>query len=147
VRVLVVEDEERIARFLVKGFTAAGLQVEHVADAAAALARLDGPGPGVDVCTLDITLPGASGIELLRRVRDRGDALPVVVLTASVDPRDEAESRALGVVAFLVKPVAFAALLAAVRAAPSAPLLSGAAPPPPGARPGDGRAAPPGRAA
>lgn len=109
---LLVEDEARIASFLMKGLRAHGYRVEHVASGAAGIERLSGG--DVELVVLDLGLPDLDGLEVLRRVRDRGMTLPVIILTGRVWDREE--GLRLGADDFLVKPLAFADLLERVRA-------------------------------
>jgi DNA-binding response OmpR family regulator len=121
-RVLIVEDEARIASFLVKGLTAAGYAVEHVATGGEALTRLQ-PG-GTQLVILDLRLPDMDGFDVLARLRERGDQTPVIVLTARGDVHDRVRGLDLGADDYLTKPFAFDELLARVRArlrAPSRP--------------------------
>ncbi|HET9441877.1 MAG TPA: response regulator, partial [Acidimicrobiales bacterium] len=82
-RILIAEDEHRIATFLEKGLRANGFTTVTVDDGhlAAALAR-DGD---FDLVILDLGLPGLDGLDALRHIRRRGQHLPVVVLTARGD--------------------------------------------------------------
>jgi DNA-binding response OmpR family regulator len=114
VRLLVVEDEARIAAFLVKGLTAAGYAVEHVGTGAEAVRRL-APG-GTSLIVLDLRLPDMDGFEVLARLRERGDETPVIVLTARSDVHDRVRGLNLGADDYLTKPFAFDELLARVRA-------------------------------
>ena len=113
-RVLIVEDEARIASFLVKGLTAAGYAVEHVGTGAEAVRRL-APG-GTSLIVLDLRLPDMDGFEVLARLRERGDETPVIVLTARSDVHDRVRGLNLGADDYLTKPFAFDELLARVRA-------------------------------
>ena len=113
-RLLVVEDEARIAAFLVKGLTAAGYAVEHVGTGAEAVRRL-APG-GTSLIVLDLRLPDMDGFEVLARLRERGDETPVIVLTARSDVHDRVRGLNLGADDYLTKPFAFDELLARVRA-------------------------------
>jgi DNA-binding response OmpR family regulator len=112
-KVLVVEDEERIASFLVKGLRRSGFGVEHVSTGGDGLARLQSDGE-FDLMLLDLGLPDVDGIDVLRVIRQRGLHIPVIILTARAGDR-EACLR-LGADAFLVKPQPFARLLEHVRA-------------------------------
>ena len=112
--ILVVEDEARIADFLVRGLREEGYQVEHAADGLAgwmALQRGEW-----DLVLLDWWLPGEDGIDLLRRFRQKSRTTPVLFLTA----RDAVPERVTGLDAgaddYLCKPFAFDELLARVRA-------------------------------
>jgi two-component system copper resistance phosphate regulon response regulator CusR len=114
VRLLVVEDEARVRSFLRRGFAEAGMAVDTATDGEQAVdAALV---TAYDAIVLDLMLPGRSGLDVLRELRARGRASPVLVLTA----RDAVEDRVRGLDAgaddYLAKPFAFAELLARVRA-------------------------------
>jgi DNA-binding response OmpR family regulator len=111
---LVVEDEDRIASFLLKGLRAAGFEVKRVVTGAEALERVRRNGP--DLMILDLGLPDVDGFEVLREMRARGDETPVVVLTARGGVPDRVEGLELGADDYLAKPFAFDELLARVRA-------------------------------
>ena len=113
-RVLVVEDEARIASFLVRGLRAQGYAVEHVATAGEALRRA--ADPELDLMILDLGLPDLDGMEVLRRVRAAGSRLPILVLTARGEVGDRVEGLDLGADDYLIKPFAFDELLARIRA-------------------------------
>lgn len=113
-RILVIEDESRIADFLVRGLTEEGYVLEHAADGDAGRIALERG--GMDLVILDWWLPGEDGIDLLRRFRAVDRATPVLFLTA----RDAVPERVAGLDAgaddYLCKPFAFEELLARVRA-------------------------------
>jgi two-component system, OmpR family, copper resistance phosphate regulon response regulator CusR len=113
-RVLVVEDEPRVRRSLEEGFRAAGFDVGAAATGVEG-ARL-AAGRGFDCVVLDWMLPGGDGLSVLAGMRRSGDLTPVLLLTA----RDAIDDRVMGLDAgaddYLVKPFAFAELLARVRA-------------------------------
>jgi two-component system, OmpR family, response regulator len=113
-KILVVEDEDRIASFLDKGLTAYGFVVERVATGRAALAA--GCDPEFDLAILDLGLPDLDGIEVLRRWRREGNEVPVIVLTARDKVSDRIRGLDLGADDYLPKPFAFKELLARVRA-------------------------------
>jgi two-component system, OmpR family, response regulator len=113
-RLLIVEDEGRIAAFLAKGFKAEGYTVEHVLTGAQAVTSAERLEP--DLVLLDLALPDIDGTEVLRRLRAAGMRMPVIVLTARADMRDRIESLNLGADDYLTKPFEFAELLARVRA-------------------------------
>jgi DNA-binding response OmpR family regulator len=112
-RVLIVEDEPRVASFLVKGLTSRGYGVEHVSTGGDGLARVQSDGD-FDVILLDLGLPDVDGLDVLRAIRARGLKVPVIILTARADDR-EAGLR-LGADDFLVKPLPFSHLLERVQA-------------------------------
>lgn len=109
-RILIAEDEERLAAFLEKGLKSNGFSTTVVGDgeAAAALARSD----EFDLLVLDLGLPLKDGMDVLRELRAAGSRLPVVILSA----RDETvEGLELGADDYMTKPFRFDELLARVR--------------------------------
>jgi DNA-binding response OmpR family regulator len=112
VKVLVVEDEDKIASFVVKGLAAVGYETEHVATGAEAIERA----PEADVMVLDLGLPDIDGIDVLRRIRERDLETQVIVLTARAELGDRVQGLELGADDYLVKPFAFEELLARIRA-------------------------------
>ena len=114
-KVLVVEDEEKIAQFLKKGLAEKGYSVEAVGDADAALSRLEG-GP-YDLLILDLLLPGSrDGLELCREIRARGIPSKILMLTARDSVENKIEGLDAGADDYLVKPFSFRELLARLRA-------------------------------
>ena len=113
-KLLVVEDEERIASFLGKGLTAHGYAVEWASTGAEAL-RL-GAGPGIALVILDLKLPDLDGFEVLAGLREQGVRVPVLVLSARAHVEDRVRGFELGADDYLAKPFAFEELLARVRA-------------------------------
>ncbi|WP_437205135.1 response regulator transcription factor [Planctomicrobium sp. SH664] len=113
-RILVVEDEPRIADFLVRGLSEEGYRVEHAPDGPAAALMLE-RGPW-DLVLLDWWLPGEDGIEVLKRFRRRDRATPVLFLTARDALSQRVEGLDAGADDYLCKPFAFEELLARVRA-------------------------------
>lgn len=113
-RILVVEDEPAIAKFVRQGLTEAGHAVDLAWDGEEGLAFA--LAADYDVLILDIMLPKVEGVDLLRELRRRGDKTPALMLTA----RDTVENRVEGLDAgaddYLVKPFAFPELMARVRA-------------------------------
>jgi two-component system OmpR family response regulator len=113
-RVLLVEDDEKIAAFVVKGLKAAGCAVDHTGDGSEGLfLALNEP---YDVLVVDIMLPGLDGLSLIRKVRSGKKNTPIIVLSA----RDKVEDRVRGLEAgaddYLTKPFAFSELLARLQA-------------------------------
>jgi DNA-binding response OmpR family regulator len=113
-RVLVVEDEQKVANALREGLEDERYEVIVERTGEAAFFRINTE--TFDVILLDLTLPGRDGIEILSALRQRGLKTPVLVLTA----RDTVHDRVIGLDAgaddYLVKPFAFAELLARIRA-------------------------------
>jgi DNA-binding response OmpR family regulator len=113
-RVLVVEDESTIADFLVRGLTEQGYAVDHVGDGQAALEIL--ATANFDAVVLDILLPKLDGLSVCARMRARGDRTPVLMLTARDTVDDRVGGLDSGADDYLVKPFAFAELVARIRA-------------------------------
>jgi DNA-binding response OmpR family regulator len=116
VRVLIVEDDARIASFLDKGLRAEGYSVTTAAtanEAEAALALFD---QQLDLMLLDLGLPAGDGEDILRRLRRRGSPLPVIVLTARAEVADRVRGLDAGANDYVTKPFAFEELLARIRA-------------------------------
>jgi DNA-binding response OmpR family regulator len=114
VTVLVVEDEERVASFLEKGLRAHGYAVEWVQTGEDALRRL--MHAGISLVILDLGLPGLDGLDVLAGLRERGSAVPVLVLSARGRVDDRVKGLNRGADDYLGKPFAFEELLARVRA-------------------------------
>jgi DNA-binding response OmpR family regulator len=114
-RILVVEDEDSIASFVVKGLSAEGHTVERAATAAEATAL--GTTYEFDLILLDLLLPDSHGLDVLKRVRAERPDVPVIVVSALGDVDDKVDLLDAGADDYLVKPFAFAELAARVRAA------------------------------
>jgi two-component system response regulator MprA len=112
--ILIVDDDAPILRMLDRTFSAEGYAVETAADGGQALAAVERSAP--DLVVLDVGLPGVDGLAVCRRLREKGLATPVLLLTA----RDAVPDRVAGLDAgaddYLVKPFATDELLARVRA-------------------------------
>jgi DNA-binding response OmpR family regulator len=113
-RILVVEDDERVRSVLMRGLGDEGFDIDQAPTGTAALESLQ-VAP-VDLVLLDWRLPGKEGIEVLRTLRARGDVTPVVMLTALDEVSDRVAALDAGADDYVVKPFAFPELLARVRA-------------------------------
>jgi DNA-binding response OmpR family regulator len=114
VRVLVVEDERGLAAGLRTGLEAEGFAVDVAPDGPEGLWRAsECP---YDVIVLDLMLPGMSGFEVCRRLRDRQVWTPILVLTAKEGEWDEIEALDTGADDYLTKPFSHAVLVARIRA-------------------------------
>ena len=113
-RILLVEDDQAQAGFIVKGLKQEGFIVDHAVDGEAGL-RLARTGT-YDLTVVDIMLPGMDGLELIQRMRGYGIQTPVLILSA----RDSVDDRVKGLHAggddYLVKPFAFSELVARIHA-------------------------------
>lgn len=113
-RILVVEDDARIADFLRRGLTEAGFAVDVSENGEDGLAALE---EGVhDLLIVDLMLPGMDGLELIERSREHGVSAPVLILSARRSVDDRVEGLRRGGDDYLTKPFAFAEVLARVQA-------------------------------
>jgi two-component system OmpR family response regulator len=113
-RVLVVEDDARIASFVVRGFKEAGFAVDHAADGDTGLALAECT--DYDAAVVDIMLPRLDGLSLVRRLRAARRQLPVLFLSAKGSVDDRVRGLQSGGDDYLTKPFAFSELLARVQA-------------------------------
>lgn len=113
-RILLVEDDQRLAQHVANGLRENGCAVDLAGDGieGAYLAQAE----AYDVVVLDIMLPGQSGIEVIRQVRRKGVNVPILCLTARDTLADRVLGLDLGADDYLVKPFRFAELLARLRA-------------------------------
>lgn len=113
-RVLVAEDDTKIAHFIVKGLKQAGFAVDHAADGEAGLyLASDVP---YDLLIIDIMLPKLDGLSLIEQLRRRKVDAPVIILSAKRSVEDRVKGLQTGSDDYLTKPFAFAELLARVQA-------------------------------
>lgn len=112
-RILIAEDEPRIAEFLERGLRSSGYSTLTVDDGelAASIARDD----DFDLLILDIGLPTIDGIEVLSRIRKRGERMPVIVLTARTELDTTLAGFESGADDYVTKPFRFEELLARIR--------------------------------
>jgi two-component system response regulator QseB len=113
-RILVVEDESRLTRFLQKGLRAQGFLPTTVADGEAALRLVSSQ--DFDLMILDLGLPGMDGLRVLEELRRRGERLPIVILTARDEVSDRVAGLERGADDYVTKPFSLEELLARVRA-------------------------------
>ena len=113
-RILVVEDERRMAELLRQGLSEDGHIVTVAADGRGGLALAESG--GFDLLILDVMLPGCTGFDIARQLRSGGDRTPILMLTARDAPRDVVNGLDLGADDYITKPFSFEILLARVRA-------------------------------
>ncbi|HWI43372.1 MAG TPA: response regulator transcription factor [Nocardioides sp.] len=114
-RVLVAEDDQRLAALLEESLHEAGWEVDVVHDGRSAVASAL-TAPGYDVLLLDWVLPGQDGVSACRRLRELGDHTPALVLTARGEVRDRVAGLEAGADDYLAKPFDLDELLARLRA-------------------------------
>jgi two-component system copper resistance phosphate regulon response regulator CusR len=114
VKLLVIEDDRTVGQYVKRGLAEAGSQVDLVADGAEGL-RLASEGH-YDVVVLDLRLPTMEGRDVLRTLRDRGNTVPVLVLTAQDAVDFKVQALRMGADDYVTKPFALEELLARVEA-------------------------------
>jgi two-component system OmpR family response regulator len=113
-RILVVEDDKKIASFVVKGLTQAGFAVDHAADGETGLKRA--LAIGYDAAIVDIMLPQLDGLSMIACLREKKKLTPVIVLSAKRSVDDRVKGLQRGGDDYLTKPFSFVEVLARVQA-------------------------------
>lgn len=113
-RILLVEDEEKVSNFIARGLEAERFAVDVASDGAGGLDLAKAY--SYDLIILDLMMPGMSGTEVLRRLRAFNSQVPILILTARDAVTDKVKNLEAGADDYLTKPFAFAELLARVRA-------------------------------
>jgi two-component system, OmpR family, KDP operon response regulator KdpE len=114
-RILVVDDEPAIRRFLRTSLSAQGFRIEEAAGGEAALELLRKT--PIDVLVLDLGMPDIDGFEVIRRLRSSGSAIPIIILSSRADEKGKVEALDLGADDYVTKPFGIDELLARIRAA------------------------------
>ncbi|MGB8278473.1 MAG: response regulator transcription factor [Methylovirgula sp.] len=113
-RILIVDDEPPIRRFLHTSLAAQGYRVFEAGDGSTGLDMIrSNP---IDVLVLDLGLPDISGFEIIRRLRDQGSAVPIIVLSSRTDEAGKVKALDLGADDYVTKPFGVDELLARIRA-------------------------------
>ncbi len=112
-RILIVEDERRLSRFLVKGLRSHGFAPLAVEDGAAALQHASSD--DFDLVVLDLGLPDMDGIDVLEQLRSRGEKVPILILSARDELADKVAGLERGADDYVTKPFRFEELLARIR--------------------------------
>ena len=113
-RLLIVEDDKKLASYIVKGFQEAGFAVDHCTDGEDGLVMATGN--DYDAAVVDIMLPSLNGLALVQELRKQRSAVPVLFLSAKATVDDRVKGLQTGGDDYLPKPFAFAELLARVQA-------------------------------
>lgn len=114
-KILIVEDETKIARFVELELKYEGYEVEIASDGRIGLEKA--LKDNIDLIVLDVMLPGLSGIEVCRRIRQEGNQVPIIMLTAKDDVTDKVAGLDMGADDYMTKPFAIEELLARIRVA------------------------------
>ncbi|MEZ5343976.1 MAG: response regulator transcription factor [Pyrinomonadaceae bacterium] len=113
-RILLVEDDNRIARFIQKGLKENAYAVDVSENGNEALFQIDLV--NYDLVILDVMIPGKSGFEICEEIREKGNNIPIIMLTAKDTVEDRIQGLDLGADDYLTKPFEFGELLARLRA-------------------------------
>jgi two-component system OmpR family response regulator len=113
-RLLLVEDDKKLASFVTKGLREAGFAVDHCADGEEGL--IMATGNDYDAAIIDVMLPGVDGLSIVQQMRERRSIAPVLILSAKTSVDDRIKGLQSGGDDYLVKPFAFAELLARIQA-------------------------------
>ena len=113
-RVLVVEDDKKIATFVVKGLKQSGFAADHAADGEVGF--LMASSVNYDAAIVDLMLPKLDGLSLIQKIRAKGGRVPVLILSAKSSVDDRVKGLQAGGDDYLTKPFAFSELLARVQA-------------------------------
>ncbi len=113
-RILLVEDEEKVSRFVIRGLTEESFAVDSASDGLTGLELATTY--NYDLIVLDLMLPELNGTELLRRIRLTDHRVPILMLTARDAVSDKVEHLEAGADDYLTKPFAFAELMARIKA-------------------------------
>ena len=117
VRILVVDDDPKLRKFLREGLADCGIDSAEAADGDAALAALGATGSAAfDLMLLDVMMPGSSGWDVLERLRERDNEIPTIFLTARDAVEDRVRGLELGADDYIIKPFEFTELLARIDA-------------------------------
>ena len=112
--ILLIEDDQMIADFIVKGLREAGFCIDHVANGQDGLDRA--LNDGYDLAILDIMLPGLDGLSIIERMRQHKIETPVIILSAKRSIDDRVRGLQSGGDDYLIKPFSFSELLARIQA-------------------------------
>ena len=115
-RILLVEDEEELAKSLMRGLSQRGYAVDHLAEGAPAVDRISLYRNEYDLVILDLMLPDLDGLAVCQNVRDAGVKTPILVLSAKGETEDKITLLRSGADDYVVKPFSFQELLARIQA-------------------------------
>jgi two-component system KDP operon response regulator KdpE len=113
--ILIVDDEPPIRRLLRTSLASQGFQVKEAADGHSALTEIERAPP--DLVILDLGLPDIDGLDVIRALRDNGNAVPILVLSSRSDEKGKVDALDLGADDYVTKPFGTAELFARIRAA------------------------------
>jgi two-component system, OmpR family, response regulator len=115
-KILLVEDEQKLAQALTRGLNLEGYTVDHIADGKKALTRISLHRSDYDLVILDLMLPSLDGYEICKQMREMNITVPILILTARNETDTKVQLLQSGADDYLVKPFSFAELIARTRA-------------------------------
>jgi DNA-binding response OmpR family regulator len=115
-RILIIEDEDHLAKLLKRGLESEGYAVDHLVDGESGQRRIELNHKDYDLVILDLMLPKRPGFEVCRNVRKLGINIPILILTAKCDIESKVSLLDTGADDYMMKPFAFSELLARIRA-------------------------------
>jgi DNA-binding response OmpR family regulator len=115
-KILLVEDEQKLAQALARGLGLEGYTVDHIADGKKALTRISLHRSDYDLVILDLMLPSLDGYEICKQMREMNINVPILILTARNETDTKVQLLQSGADDYLVKPFSFAELTARIRA-------------------------------
>ena len=115
-KILIVEDEEKLAEALSRGLEAHGYAVDTIGDGKKAQTRIVMHRDDYDLVILDLMLPSMDGLEICKSIRDENIVIPVLILTARNETENKVNLLLSGADDYMLKPFSFAELLARVKA-------------------------------
>ncbi|MEK7530829.1 MAG: response regulator transcription factor [Patescibacteria group bacterium] len=115
-KILVVEDEEKLASAIKEGLEKKGFSADTIDDGEKALTRMSLHRDDYDIIILDLMLPSLDGLEVTKQAREMGVTTPIIILTARAETDTKVELLTTGADDYLVKPFSFDELLARIQA-------------------------------
>ncbi len=115
-KILIIEDDEKLAQMLKTAFKKEGISADYMTDGAEGQTRLELHSEDYSLVILDLMLPGKSGDQICREAREKNISLPILILTAKGGVDNKVSLLDMGADDYLVKPFSFKELLARVRA-------------------------------
>jgi DNA-binding response OmpR family regulator len=115
-KILIVEDDEKLAKMLKTAFKKEGISADYITDGELAQSRIELHHTDYDMMILDLMLPGKNGDQICKEIREKGISQPVLVLTAKGGVDNKVSLLDVGADDYMVKPFSFKEVLARVRA-------------------------------
>jgi len=115
-RILIIEDQEKLAQALKKGLEQEGYSADYLTDGESGQRRIEGKPQGYDAVILDVMLPKKNGLEVCKAWRDKDITIPVLMLTAKDTMKDKVTGLDLGADDYMIKPFGHEELMARLRA-------------------------------